>query len=319
MREHGGTALNPALSLIASALFIICANSWPAPLGAAEADAVGEETFVLGRVTADARKSYKRLRAMADYLGRRLEDLGIRHTKIRLARSNGEMVEFLRRGEVDCFSESPLSALYLAENGGAEILLREWKKGAPSYHTVFIARKGGGIDSLSDLRGKRIVFEDPGSTSAYLVPFSILRGLGFTMVEMASVRDPLPAGKGGYVFGREELNIPLWVQRGLADAGAFSNQDWRERTPAALRKDLKIIHRTEPILRSVISVRRGLRPEIKRRVKQVLLGMHETPEGRRVLRKYYRVRKYDEFEGEAAAQLANAKRIYSLIPMEFGK
>lgn len=310
--------MKPALSRIAAALFI-CAISWAAPLGAAEADAAGKETFVLGRVTADARKSYKRLRAMADYLGPRLNDLGIRHTKVKLARSNREMVDFLRRGEVDCFSESPLSALYLAENGGAEILLREWKKGAPSYHTVFIARKGGGIESLSDLRGKKIVFEDPGSTSAYLVPFSILRGLGFTMVEMASVRDPLPAGKGGYVFGREEMNIALWVQRGLADAGAFSNQDWRERTPAALKKDLKIIHRTEPILRSVISVRRALRPEIKRRLKQVLLGMHEDPEGRRVLRKYYRVRKYDEFEGEAAAELANAKRIYSLIPMELGK
>ena len=183
----------------------------------------------------------------------------------------------------------------------------------------FIARKGGGIESLSDLRGKKIVFEDKGSTSAYLVPFSILRGFGFTMVEMASVRDPLPAGKGGYVFGREEMNIPLWVQRGLADAGAFSNQDWRERTPAALKKDLKIIHRTAPILRSVISVRRALRPEIKRRLKQVLLGMHEDPEGRRVLRIYYRVRKYDEFKGEAAAELANAKKVYSLIPMELGK
>ena len=194
-REQGGTVLKPALSLIAPALFIICANSWPAPLGAAEAEAGREDTFVLGKVTANARKSYQRLRAMADYLGPRLEDLGIRHTKVRLARNNREMVGFLRRGWVDCFSESPLSALYLAENGGAELLLREWKKGAPSYHTVFIARKGGGIDSLSDLRGKRIVFEDPGSTSAYLVPFSILRGLGFTMVELAQALEEMPKGR----------------------------------------------------------------------------------------------------------------------------
>jgi phosphonate transport system substrate-binding protein len=310
--------LNPALSLITAALFI-CAISWATPIGAAEADGAAKQTFVLGKVTANARKSYKRLRAMADYLGPRLNDLGIRHTRIKLARTNREMVEFLRRGEVDCFSESPLSALYLAENGDAEILLREWKKGAPSYHTVFIARKGSGIESLSDLRGKKIVFEDPGSTSAYLVPFSILRGLGFSMVEMASVRDPLPAGKGGYVFGREEMNIPLWVQRGLADAGAFSDQDWRERTPAALKKALKIIHRTAPILRSVLSVRRTLRPDIKRRLKQLLLGMHKDAEGRRVLKKYYKVAKYDEIEGEAADQLANARKIYSLMPMELAR
>ena len=90
--------MKPVLSLIAAALFI-CANSWAAPLGAAQANAVGEDTFVLGKVTANARKSYKRLRAMTDYPGPRLEDLGIRHTKVKLARSNGEMVEFLRRGQ----------------------------------------------------------------------------------------------------------------------------------------------------------------------------------------------------------------------------
>ena len=105
------------------------------------------------------------------------------------------MIELLRRGEVDLISETPFSAFFLAAHGGGEIILREWKKGKASYYTVFIARKDSGIDSLADLRGKMIVFEDPGSTSAFLVPFIILREQGFEMVELASPRETPPAGR----------------------------------------------------------------------------------------------------------------------------
>ncbi len=42
--------------------------------------------------------------------------------------------------------------------------------------------------------------------------------------------------------------------------------------------------------------------------------MHESPEGKKVLKKYYKVKKYDELEGEAAEHLAAARRIYANIP-----
>ena len=224
------------------------------------------------------------------------------------------MVELLRRGEVDLISETPFSAFFLAARGGGEIILREWKKGKASYHTVFITRKDNGINSLADLRGKKIVFEDPGSTSAFLVPFSVLRGRGFEMVELASPGESLPAGKGGYVFGREELNISHWVTKGIAHAGAFSNQDWLSRTHESVKQDLKVIHRTKPIIRSVVLLRKGLDARRKQRIKEVLLRMHESAEGKKVLKKYYKVRKYDEIEGEAAEHLAEARKIYANIP-----
>ena len=42
--------------------------------------------------------------------------------------------------------------------------------------------------------------------------------------------------------------------------------------------------------------------------------MHESPEGKKVLKKYYTVRKYDEIEGEAGEHLAEAHKIYANIP-----
>ncbi|MFQ5916034.1 MAG: PhnD/SsuA/transferrin family substrate-binding protein, partial [Nitrospinota bacterium] len=80
------------------------------------------------------------------------------------------------------------------------------------------------------------------------------------------------------------------------------------------KKDLKIVFRTAPMVRSVVSLRRALNPAIKKRVKDVLVNMHRDPEGRKVLRRYFKVRKYDEINGEAASQLAEARDIYTHLP-----
>lgn len=285
------------------------ARETPAPAG---------QVFVIGRVSGDPQKHYPRLRAMADYLGKHLKDLGVSKTAVKLVGNNRDMLRLLSEGEVDFISETPFSALLFAEKGGTEIILREWKKGVASYHTVFIARKDGGIDSISDLEGRIIAFEDRGSTSSFLVPMAVLGAAGIEAVEMASLRDSPPAGKVGYVFAESEENISLWVHKGFVHAGAYSNQDWEKdkRTPVLLKKDLKIVFRTAPMVRSVVSLRRALSPAIKKRVKDVLLGMHRDPEGREVLKRYFKVKRYDEIRGEAASQLAETRNIYTYLPTE---
>jgi phosphonate transport system substrate-binding protein len=55
----------------------------------------------------------------------------------------------------------------LKEDAGAEPLLQEWKKGVAEYKTVFFVRKDSGITSFKALVGKKIPFEDAGSTSAF--------------------------------------------------------------------------------------------------------------------------------------------------------
>ena len=51
-----------------------------------------EQVLVIGRVSGDPQKHYPRLRAMADYLGKNLKDLGISKTSVRLAKNNREML-----------------------------------------------------------------------------------------------------------------------------------------------------------------------------------------------------------------------------------
>ncbi len=277
-----------------------------------------EQTIVLGRVSANPKKDFPRIEMLARYLARRLDPLGITAWDVLVAKDNREMIGYLSEGKVDLVSEAVFSALLFFEEAGAEILLREWKKGAPWYHTVFITRKDSGIATLADLPGRKVAFEDPGSTTGFLLPLAILNRAGLETVELTSPRDGVPADKVGYAFAIEEVNIAIWVTRGLADAGAFGNHDWDSlaKTPAQLKEHLRIFRTSKPFIRQVILARRGLRPDVKARVKDILRGMNEDPEGADVLKAYYTVKKYDEIEGEAAKSLAEARRLFMLIQKE---
>ena len=131
---------------------------------------VSGTALTLGRVTTNPKKYVPGLEALGRYLVARLGDMGITENRVVLARDNEHMIELLRRREVDLVSETPFTALTFEKKVSAEILLREWKKGVSSYHTVFFTRKDSAIQSLQDLVGKTVAFEDPGSTSAYFVP-----------------------------------------------------------------------------------------------------------------------------------------------------
>ena len=274
-----------------------------------------ERTIVVGRVTEDPKKHFARLETFANYLAGRLESVGITAGGVVIAKDNEQMITYLREGKVDLLSETALSALLFVEQTGAEILLREWKKGVPTYRTVLITRAESGIAALPDLRDRTIAFEDRGSTSAFLLPLAMLRREGLEPVELSSPQAVPPAGRVGYAFARGEVNIVAWVARGLVDAGALSDGDWDElvRAPKTLKQQLKIFHTSKPFIRSLVVTRSELRPEVKARVKEILLDMHNDPDATDVLKLYNKVKKYDEIESEVAESLSAARHVFAFV------
>lgn len=301
MMSHFATRLSISLLLLASVTVS----------AASPAIAAGDGHLVIGRISQEPRKHFDRLTAMANYLTQELAGDGITNIHVFMVAEPQEMEEMLAGGQVDLLSETPFVALNLAEKGLAEILMREWKKGVAEYHSVIVARKDGPVQRLADLAGRRVAFEDAGSTSGYLMPHFALEQAGLPLRELTGSEDTVRPGETGYSFANGEINVVAWVHRGRADAGAISNLDWNSKTsaPAHFKKDLRIIHRTEPVIRSVFMARAGLDDAIKQRVKAVLESMHESPEGRTAMKKYFKVARYDRLTGEALAGLENARRI----------
>jgi phosphonate transport system substrate-binding protein len=276
-----------------------------------------DQTIVVGVISADPKKQLPKLEALAGYLAERTKGQGISAGAAIVARDNEEMIRLLRRGAVDIVSETAFTAIHLSTEAGAQILMREWKKGAAEYRTVIIARRGAGIDSLRDLRGRMLAFEDPGSTTGFLLPLALLRQNGINALQMPIGSAP-ERHTVGYAFAVEEINIATMVSRGIVDAGAISNLDWEDftRTPEAMRDGLVIVHQSGPLLRSTLLVRKDLPAGLKARLRDVLMAMDEDPAGQAVLQQYYKVAKYDAIAGAAAESLESVRQLYPLVAPE---
>ncbi len=300
--------LRNAFRLLAGLTTVMLLGLALAPNSAAEPG----QRLVLGRISDEPHKHLDRLRAMAGYLASQLAKDGIAGVDVVIAESAERMRSLLRQGKVDLLSETAFTALDFMDDGTATPLLREWKKGVAEYHTVIIARSNSGVRSLADLDGRKFAFEDPGSTSGYLIPRVALEDAGLTLWQLPDPRNPVPAGVVGYSFANGEINVVAWVNRGLADAGAISNLDWAdpEAAPPGLKSSLRIIHETEPVIRSLFLVRESLDAALSERITEILETMHKTPDGRATLKDYFNVARYDRLEGDAAKGFEAARRVW---------
>jgi phosphonate transport system substrate-binding protein len=286
--------------------------------GVANVAFADSHTLVLGKVSDNPKKHYKNLKPMVDYVVPKMDDLGVTEGKVLMARDNKQIVSYLRQGRLDWITETVFSALIYQEKAGAEFLLRKWKKGHAEYHSILFARKDSDIKSLADLKGKVVAFEDPGSTSAYYIPASILIREGLKLVQLSSPREKPPADMVGYVFSGEEVNTSMWVHKGLVDVGAFANLDWdkNEAVDKTLKKDLQIFFRSKSFPRAVEVVRKDLDPKIKKRLKEVLLAASDKPEGKKALKAYQKTKKFDEFNKKSMAGIEEAKELMKIVKAE---
>ncbi len=254
------------------------------------AAAATERVFHIGRPTTEVKKEYERLYPIAVYLAEYLKDYGITGGDVRVDGKNSVTAtcDMLQNGQVDLVLETPFTALRLIRQGGAVPLLIIKREGVTEYRSFLFARKDSGISTLDDLKGKVVVFEDPGSTSAYHLPRKALEEAGLDLLSLPSAGAGVPEGKTGYIFAGSELNTSSWVFFKRADAGALSNLDWDspDENPEAFRREMRIIHETETVPRMLVMARPGLSPELMEAVTAVFLHMHETEAGQEALKNY---------------------------------
>lgn len=266
--------------------------------------------LVLGRISDDPRRHYEQLQPLLDYVVPRMRSVGIREGRVLMARDPQQMMSYLRRGKVDWVTETPGTALLLADRAGARPLLLTERSGSRQYRTVIFVRRDSGITELSQLLGKTIAFQSPSSTSAYLVPAMALREKGLPMSLMVSPLEGREAGSVGYVFANTDANLAAWVHKRLVDAGGFSDQDWEslQRVSEAFRRDLQIIHTTPPVPRAMELVSGSLDPAVAERLKQVLLGASTDPQARDALRQFFRTTGFYEADAGTLARLEQLRR-----------
>ncbi len=106
---------------------------------------------------------------------------------------------------------SGFAKIYLANADAVQpILTTVQTDGSMGYYSIMVARKDSGMTKVTDIKGKKLGFADPDSTSGYLVPSVTLpEALGAPVKEYVA-----ETGFGG---GHE--NLVLEVLKGTFDAG----------------------------------------------------------------------------------------------------
>ncbi len=197
-----------------------------------------------------------------------------------VTRDLNDLSQRLVRGEVDFVIETAFPTLVLQERSRRlEPALLVERRGQRQYHSVFFTRAEAEVRTLADLRGRTLVLQALRSTSAFALPRAELLRAGLALVPAGA---PAPPDAVRYVLAGAEINQAVWVVEGRADAGAFNEGDWSA-LPAKVRSRLRVFHQTAPILRGLLSFRAGLDPRVRERAVEVLLQLHESPEGRSAL------------------------------------
>lgn len=271
--------------------------------------------LVLGRISDDPAAHYEQLKPLLDYVVPRMAGVGIREGRILMARDPQQMASYMRRGRVDWVTETAGTAMMLQMRAGARPLLLTERDGVSRYHSVFFARRDRGLATLADLRGRRIAFQRPSSTSAYYVPAGMLIDRGMRLEILLSPDDQPSPGSVGYLFARSELNIATWVHKGLVDAGVMSDLDWDNpsRVPSTFRRDFVVIGQTADYPRAVEVVRADLDPRIATRLREVLLEASRDPSAREALVAFFGTTRFLPMDPASVRALSDIGRGVSRI------
>lgn len=219
---------------------------------------------------------------MQKHLGE-LFGIGAENVKLFPAADYDGTVQGLLGGTLD-YAELGASAyakVWLADPKATEVILTtEQQDGATGYYAVGVVRADSGITDIQGMKGKKLGFADPDSTSGYLVP----------LVELPKTVGDIKAFFGSTEFagGHENCTLAVvdkkvdmcttWASGvGSFDEGYTSGNLRKMVDKGTLNmKDLKEIWRSALIPNGPLLLRSSLDPAIKTKFKDFMMKLHET-------------------------------------------
>lgn len=254
---------------------------------------VKKEDIVIGTIGVNALEEIRAYQPLIDYLNAKNE-LNTYNFKAVVFTDLEQMKESLRLGQTHIYIDSPFPVVKILRSTDLEILLNRLKHGVRTYHSVVFVRKDSDIESIEDLPGRVIAFEDRSSTSSYFLPKASLVNEGLLFSPFSG--DKVADDRVGYSFSNADANTALWVFNKKVDVGATNNIAYAD-FPPKYHENFKIIYKTERVPRHLIACRSDLNSSLKATLKQVLLTMHTTEQGRKSLEKFENTRRFEEIEG----------------------
>ncbi|KEQ04314.1 MULTISPECIES: phosphonate ABC transporter substrate-binding protein [Pseudorhizobium] len=211
--------------------------------------------------------------------------LGVEKVSLFPAADYDGVVQGLLGGTLD-YAELGASAyakVYLEDaNAVQPILTTVQTDGSMGYHSIMVARKDSGMTKVEDIKGKKLGYADPDSTSGYLIPVVTLpEALGGATVE------EFVAETG---FGGGHENLVLEVVKGTFDAGTtwgsgvgefkdgYSSGNLRKMVDKGILNmdDLVELWKSPLIPNGPVVVRSSMSEDMKTKFKEFMVGLPKS-------------------------------------------
>ncbi|NQT46180.1 MAG: phosphate/phosphite/phosphonate ABC transporter substrate-binding protein [Candidatus Omnitrophica bacterium] len=211
---------------------------------------------------------YKRL---LDYLGRKL-DLEVNFVE---KRTYAEVNALLKNGSIDVAFVCGGPYVIGHDEFGLNLLAAPVVDGKSVYYSYIIVAKDSRIEKFEELEDKTFAFMDPLSNTGKLIPSYMLHEIGRTPREF--FKETL------YTYSHD--NSIKAVAHGIVEAAAVDSLIWEYKYKTGCEDTLqtRIIRVSEPYGIPPVVARPGMEEEMKTKIKDILLTMHDDDEGKEIL------------------------------------
>lgn len=152
-----------------------------------------------------------------------------------------------------------------------------WMNGSSTYSGYIFTHKDSGIKTIADMKDKKIVLVHKATTAGYLFQLAYFKRNGIKNMDEYFSKI--------YYAGSHDASA-MEVYLGLADIGGGKNHIFN-----SLKKEypefgskMVVLAKSVEVPSNALVVSNKLDPNIRERVKALLLALHETDEGKAVLK-----------------------------------
>lgn len=210
------------------------------------------------------------------------EQLGIK-IDIILKNTYSEVLDLFKAGKADVGFVCGYLSVLGDKQGVMEKVAMPVVNGNKQYSSYIITRSDNDITKIDDLKGRKMAFSNPYSFAGYLVPKYLIEKEGYEFENYFS--------KTYFTYSHDHSVSS--VVNGLVDGAAIYSTTYEKllKDDDPLLKEIKVIAESALVGNPPIVVHPYLNGRLKEQIKEILLNMHNSEQGKEVLTKI----NYDHF------------------------
>ena len=248
----------------------------------------------------NSEKLVEDLKPISDYLSERL---GVKVEAFTASNYIG-VVEGLGSGSVDFGIIPPFSSLLAQKQSNAKpILTSKGKTGKPGYTAELYVRKDSGIKSLQDVKGKKVAFVDPSSSSGYIYPGAMLVNAGLNLDKDIS-----------YQFsGGHDKSLQLLLNKDVDVIATFDGvEDRYAKDFPQAKTDIQKLATSDMIPGVMVTTSDKMDKELQKKLEQALRDIEKDPKMKELFTKMFSITGFTDVDQEAYKKVEATAKIMNV-------